>query len=529
MLILYNANILTPEHGNRFGTALAIQGEYILDVGDDAYILANYGYRAKILDMDGKTIWPGLTDSHIHLLEYGLSLNYVDCETPTLPACLNRIDEKARQTPPGEWILGHGWNQNTWEHGFGNAAILDSITSEHPIYLTSKSLHSAWINSKAMQIANITADSVDPHEGVIQRDDQGVPTGILLESAVNLCKDKIPLPDENQIKKALLNAQNELLSMGVTGVHDFDGLNCFSALQIIDAEGSLHIHVIKGIPVDNLPEATELGIRAGYGNDHIRIGPVKLFADGALGPHTAAMTSPYEDDPNNSGILFLNSEQIFTHGKKAVESGLNLAIHAIGDRANKEVLDGLVKLRAYEADRHLPPLRHRIEHVQLINPDDQKRLAKYKIIASMQPIHAISDMEMADRYWGKRSKHAYAWQTIRQNKSILVFGSDAPVESPNPFWGLHAAVNRTRFSDGSPGKSWYPEQRLSLSHALQAYTYGPAYAAGIETHSGNISPGYNADLIILDSDPFKTSTESLHTIKPSATMVNGKWVWKADE
>ena len=268
------------------------------------------------------------------------------------------------------------------------------------------------------------------------------------------------------------------------------------------------------------------------GDDWLRIGGVKMFADGALGPQTAAMLQPYQGDPQNRGMLLMDSEEIFEHGRQAVENGLPVAVHAIGDRANHEVLDAIEQLRRLENEINTTSrrpgrrLRHRIEHVQLIHAGDAARLAQLGVVASMQPIHATSDMLMADRFWGERAALSYAWKTQLEHGAMLAFGSDAPVESPNPFWGLHAAVTRQRV-DGSPGpQGWYPEQRLSLEQALHGFTTGAAYVAGWEDRLGKLAPGYLADLIVMESDPFECEPQQLHSLKPSATMVNGEWVFQ---
>jgi predicted amidohydrolase YtcJ len=291
--------------------------------------------------------------------------------------------------------------------------------------------------------------------------------------------------------------------------------------------GDLRLRVIKSLPIETLDHAVALGLHTGFGDDWLRIGSLKIFADGALGPHTASMLTPYDDDHNNFGMLLLDNEELFELGQKAVENGLSLAVHAIGDRANHEVLRAFEQLRRYETQQENTfNLRHRIEHVQLLHPDDAAKLAKLGIIASMQPIHATSDMKMADTYWGKRAENAYAWQTQLQRGATLSFGSDAPVESPNPFWGLHAAVTRQR-QDGSPGpQGWYPEQRLTIQDALHAYTTGPAFAAGMENRLGKLAPGCLADLLVLEADPIICRATELREITPHAVMISGNWVIK---
>jgi hypothetical protein len=285
--------------------------------------------------------------------------------------------------------------------------------------------------------------------------------------------------------------------------------------------------VLKNIPVELLDQAFDLGLRSGFGDDWLRIGNVKVFMDGALGPHTAAMFQPYIGEENNRGILNMDGEELFEHGRKAAQVGLGMTVHAIGDRANHEVLNAYEQLRKYETENRLPHLRHRIEHVQIVHPDDAPRLGKLNVVASMQPIHATSDMLMADAFWGGRAKLSYAWRTQLDFGARLAFGSDAPVESPNPFWGLHAAVTRRR-ADGSPStEGWYPEQILTMAEALESYTLGPAYAANMENRLGRLAPNHLADLIVLEEDPFTCDPDELLTLQSSATMVGGEWVYQS--
>lgn len=527
MLILYHGQVYqrstTGQPGSR--TALAVQDGKIAAVGSDAEILAQYGSRARQVDLNGAVVWPGLTDAHIHLEYYALGLQHVDCETDTLAECLRRVSVRAQEAAKDDWIIGHGWNQNIWPEGFGSAAMLDAVSGGHPVFLTSKSIHSAWINSRAMQIAGIAANTPDPPGGAIQRDAAANPTGILLEGAMGLVMQQIPQPTIHQLSEALLRAQENLWRMGITGVHDFDSAACFSALQLLHQSGKLKLRVIKNLQGEQLAHAAAMGLRTGFGDDFLRVGSLKFFADGALGPHTAAMLNSYKNSPEEMlGILLLEKDQVVEFGQQAVKAGFSLAIHAIGDRANREIIDAYTQLRTFERQNGLPHYRHRIEHVQLLHPKDISRLASQHILASMQPIHATSDMQMADLYWGDRSQFAYAWNSIHQAGAALAFGSDAPVESPNPFFGLHAAVTRRRV-DGTPGENgWYPEQRLSLETALAGFTTGAAYAGGMENTLGKLEPGFAADLIVLERDPFQIPPDELYSIQPSATMVAGEWV-----
>ncbi len=526
MKLLYNANIHTLDSKYPSASAILIAGGRIIAVGDRDKLESLAHGKLEKQDMKGKTILPGLTDAHIHLQFYSLGLAKVDCETKTKEECLNRVAERARNSKPGEWVLGHGWNQNEWSVGgeWPTASELDAIAPNNPIYLTAKSLHAAWANTAALNLANITADSPNPKDGAIQRDAKGQATGILLETAMGLVGGVVPEPTINDIEQAIQKAQPILWKMGITGVHDFDRRDSFMALQSLRASSKLKLRVNKNIPVESVEQANALGLRTGFGDEWLWIGSVKAFMDGALGPHTAAMFQPYENEAENKGILNMDGEELFEHCRKAADVGLSMTVHAIGDRANHEVLNAYEQLRKYETEKGLPHLRHRIEHVQIIHPDDAPRLAKLNVIASMQPIHATSDMFAADRFWGDRSQFSYAWRTQLNHGAPIAFGSDAPVESPNPFWGLHAAVTRQR-ADGSPSaEGWYPEQKLTLAEALSAYTLGAAYAANAEDRLGKLAENYLADLIVLDEDPFKIDPENLLSLNAAATMINGEWV-----
>jgi predicted amidohydrolase YtcJ len=529
MHLLINAEIHTLNPSRPIVSAVAIEQGRFVALGSDSELLLAFGSRAVYEDMEGRTLWPGLTDAHFHLEMYALGLQRIDCETTTRDECVRRVAVRAQTTPPGQWILGHGWNHNVWLEGFGTIADLDAAAPNHPVFLTAKSVHSAWVNSAALRMAGITSSTPDPEGGKLIRDSRGNPTGILLENAIGLVERIIPAPGVAEVSRAIQEALPRLWKMGLTGLHDCDGSRCFSALQILDQQSKLQFRVVKNIPLEHVERAVKLGLRSGFGSDHLRIGSIKLFADGALGPQTAAMLQPYEGDPTNTGMLLLDSEQVLEFGQQAATSGLSLAIHAIGDRANHEILNAYAQLRAFEHQAQLPALRHRIEHVQVLHPHDFFRLAELNVIASVQPIHATSDMLIADRFLGTRSAGAYPFRTLLESGAHLAFGSDAPVESPNPFWGIHAAVTRRR-ADGTPGvDGWYSEQRLPIDAALRGYTTGPAYAAGWENQLGRISPGFFADLIVLPESPFNLPPQELHRVSPLATMVGGEWVWKAEK
>jgi len=523
-LSLINARIFTMDAGSAEVSGLVVKA------GKISHLLTGAEGKeppaqGNFLDMEGKIILPGLIDSHLHLRNYAETLDKIDCETQTKIECLERVRERTRNAPPGEWILGHGWNHNNWQDGYGTAAELDQFVPDHPAYLTGKSLHVSWANSKALNLAGISKNTQDPPGGRLQRDADGIPTGILFEDAVKLIESVIPKPTVDQVASSILKAQESLWKMGLTGVHDFDRELCIQALQLLTQDGLLHLRVLKSIPSSFLNQAIQLGLKTGDGSDWLWFGGVKEFMDGALGPQTAAMLAPYQGS-EEMGMLLKSEDEIIDLGRKAAKQGLSLSIHAIGDLANRTLLDALENIRSYEKEIGLDPLPHRIEHVQLIDPADLPRLSELGIIASMQPTHAISDMEMAAAYWGERTATAYAPKAQFDRGALVIFGSDAPVETPNPWLGIHAAVTRQRV-DGSPGPDgWHPEGRISIDQALKAYTVNPALAAGKENSQGKLSPGYWADLIVLNNDPYSCSAEKLAENQPLGTMVAGKWVYR---
>lgn len=527
MKFLLNAHVYTFDRENPLASAIALQGDRILAAGEASELRQRFSGRCQEVDLGGKTILPGLTDSHLHLEQYALSLRKINCETSSKAECLQRLRERVSEVTSGEWILGHGWNQNNWPEGYGSIQELDSIAPVNPVFLTAKSLHAAWVNSRAFQLAGISQDSVDPPNGVLGRDMESRLSGIVFENAVSLIEKSIPAPSVEKVAESLLIAQQDLWQKGLTCVHDFDRARCLAALQVLHANNKLKLRVLKSLPYEHMNQATEIGLRSGFGDDYLRIGGVKIFADGALGPRTAAMFQPYEQEPLNTGLLFLEADDLYEIGRRAVDAGLSLAVHAIGDRANHLVLNAYERLVDYERQvRFRPSLPHRIEHLQIIRPDDAPRLARYGVVASMQPLHATSDMEMAERSWGNRSAQAYGFKTQLECGASLVFGSDAPVESPNPFLGIHAAVTRRRL-DGEPGvPGWYPEQRLTVQQAIEAYTLTAATISGWGDRLGKIAPGYLADLVILNRDPFACQPEELPVIKPLKTMVSGDWVFE---
>jgi len=526
--ILLNARIHTLNPAQPQATALAIWRGRIVAAGTDDAMRALAGPGTAIDNAEGCTVLPGLTDAHIHWEGVARSLHSVDLfEVPSKEEALRRVAARARQTPPGEWIEGRGWTQALWpDAAFPTAADLDAVAPDHPVYLTAKSGHAAWVNSLALKRAGIAASTPDPASGAFLRDASGQPSGILLEDpAMTLVARHIPTPTPEQVASWMSEAQRQAWAAGLTGLHDYDNPGCLIALQMLRERGDLGLRVVKQINDPWIEHAHELGLRSGFGDEWLRIGGLKIFADGALGPRTAAMIAPYEGEPDNVGIVVTDKETMFDLVSRASAAGLPSTIHAIGDRAVHDVLDVYEAVRAQEAARGVPRTarRHRIEHVQIIHPDDARRLGALGIIASMQPIHATSDYAMADRYWGARARWSYNWRLQREAGAVLAFGSDAPVEPFAPLLGIFAAVTRRR-PDGSPGPDgWYPEGRLDVDTTLRAFTQGPAYAAGMEHDLGTLAPGYLADLVVLDRDLYTIAPDEILATRVLGTMVGGEW------
>jgi predicted amidohydrolase YtcJ len=525
-LILYNANIYTIDPTKPIAKAIAIHNNKILALGDDQS-MRNLLPNTESIDLKGRCVIPGLIDAHLHWEWVSLGLKNIDCETPTLDELLRRVAERVRITPPDKWIRGHGWNQNVWGGKFPTKADLDRVAPNQPVYLTAKSGHAGLANSVALRLANVTASTPNPAHGEIVRDEHGEPTGVFFEDAMDLITKKIPEVTAQEVANAMRDAIPHAHRVGLTGVHDFDGALALRAWQILKENDDLNLRVSKTIPVYLLDHAIALGIRSGFGDNWLRINGVKTFADGALGPRTALMIDPYIGEPNNRGIAVTDKEEMFENVRKASVAGLSSTIHAIGDKANHDVLDVYESVRKEEAQRGDSRLRHRIEHVQLLHPDDFKRLGQLNVIASMQPIHATSDMLLAEKYWGHpRSEGGYTWRTQLNAGAMLVFGSDAPVESFDPLQGIHAAVTRRR-ADGTPDvDGWFPEQKLSVLEAVHGFTLGAAYASYEEKIKGSLTPGKLADLVVLDQDIFTIEPMEILNTKIEATMIDGKFVWR---
>jgi len=525
--ILHHGTIITQDPDNRRASAIAIARGRIVAVGTDDDILEMATAHTVKENLEGRVVIPGLTDAHLHWQMTARALDEVDVfEVPEKAVAVDRVRERVGTVASGDWILGHGWSQEYWvDKRFPTAADLDVVSPDNPVALRAKSGHATWVNSVALRMAGIDADTDDPPGGHIGRDEAGKPTGILYETASDLVSRHWPVSDTERLADQMEVAQKLALAAGLTGFHDFDGPECMRALQLLRERGKLGLRVVKNVNDPHIEHAHELGIRWGFGDDWIRIGGLKIFADGALGPRTALMVDAYENEPENFGIAVTDKETMLALVSKASAAGMPSTIHAIGDKAVQDVLDVYEAVRKEETARGEAPStrRHRIEHVQVVHPDDKTRLAELDVIASMQPIHATSDYPMADAYWGDRCGLAYNPRMQIDQGVTVAFGSDSPIDPFDPLNGIYAAVARRR-PDGSPGpEGWYPANRVSVAEALLGFTVGPAYAAGMEDRLGRLKAGYLADLVVLDRDITRVPTDDIPDLQVVATMVGGKW------
>ncbi|MDH3410115.1 MAG: amidohydrolase, partial [Gammaproteobacteria bacterium] len=525
-IALVNINGYTPTGAGlrEFNMLVISDNGRVLAVGDQA--LLNAHPDAVRIDGRGRTVLPGLTDAHAHV--YGLGFLAVSLDltgSPSLREALRQIAEYSASVPHSSWIQGRGWNQVLWPvQEFPRAADIDDVVSERPVWLRRIDGHAGWANSKAIEIAGIDNDTPDPIGGNIVRDASGKATGILIDKAMALVAQHIPAPDKDDIRAAYLEASRYLLSLGMTSVHDA-GINIREAEVYMsmadDGELGMRIYAMLSDAGENL-DAMGAPLQ-GYGDDRLEIAAVKIYADGALGSRGAALIEPYSDDVENRGLPFFTADELTGFTRKANGMGFQAAIHAIGDLGNRMALDAFDAVQGGKPS----PLRNRIEHAQIIALADLPRFAKLGVIASMQPTHATSDMNMAeDRVGAERIKGGYAWRRLLESGAVIASGSDFPVELANPWHGLYAAVTR-QSRDGEPEGGWYADQALTRAEALHTFTLAAAYAAHQEDRLGSLEPGKWADFVMIDRDYFDIPASEIDDIQVLETWVGGKRVFQA--
>lgn len=475
---------------------------------------------AEWLDLGSAVVVPGLTDSHIHLLEWALGAERPDLTAVTSVAgVIDRVAEVAASAPTTAWLELSGWDAGLRDRA--SLERLDAAAAGRAVSLVAHDLHSVWLSSEAMGRLGIDEKTPDPPGGALERDAEGRPTGVLLERAMDLWYEGRPRPVDADRKAALTRGQRRLHERGITGVHSVEAPDAFRILQQVESAGELRLRVLHHLPQRFLDPLIECGWTSGFGGEWLRLGGIKYFTDGALGSGTAWMLEPYEGSENR-GVRRLDPEELFRDVARAARAGLAATIHAIGDAAVRMTLDALEA-----AGPAGPRLPHRIEHLQCLHPDDLARVGRLGLVASMQPSHLLTDIALAEARWGpERSRRTMALNSLRRAGAVLAFGSDAPVERPDPREGFYAArARQTR--EGYPDGGWYPEERLPGLAVLEAYTLGAAYAAGDAHRRGRLAPGFDADWVAFDRDPVTEEAHSLLDLRVEATMVAGELVYRA--
>jgi len=512
-LALLNGNVVTMDRRVKRAQAVAVRGERILCVGKNSDVKRLVGRRTRVIDLRGRTVVPGMIDTHIHFIDYGLSLERIDLRgVRSIAEIQAKVASKVEKSPPGLWILGRGWDQERLkERRYPDRHDLDKVSPENPILLNRVCGHVCVTNSLGLQLANVTNETPDPLGGQIDKEaGTREPTGVLRDKAMSLVWQHVPPPTIDDLVTAIHVASTRALSAGLTTVHALlKDSSYVEALQKARATGKLGIRVYMGIPVDLLDCLIRLGIRTGFGDTWLKIGCVKVLLDGSLGGRTAALKEPYADDPGNRGLLLYRDDEFRQLVERAHSSGYQLAIHAIGDHAVELALGAIQRA----LDRHhRKDHRHRIEHASIISSEQIERLANMGVVASVQPAFVTSDFWATDRVGKDREECVYPFKTIFR-KAIASAGSDCPVERIDPLEGIWAAVTRGGF---------HPKERLKVGDALRMYTVNGAYASFEEKEKGSITEGKLADMIVLSRDPFKAPPNELKSIEVEEAIIGGR-------
>jgi len=534
-LVIVNANIYTaapvpPAMPQRpEARALAVRGSHIVAIGESDIVRQYVGPRTRVVDLGGRTVLPGLIDSHGHMLGFGTRLSDVDVVgTTSYDDVIERVAERAKSVPAGEWTLGRGWDQNDWpETAMPHHAALSRAVPNHPVRLTRIDGHAALVNRKALELAGIGRDTKDPEGGAILHDAAGEPTGVLVDKAALLVHSILPPITQAERERRLLEAMRECARLGLTMVHDA-GIDMaeWSAYRALLARGTFPIRIAAMARAGGALADSLLRVGAIQG-DRLSLGAIKVVADGALGSRGALLGYPYSDDPSNLGLSTFPLEQLRTLGERALRKRVQVRVHAIGDSANHGTLD------AFEAafnGRPRPGARWAIEHAQIVRPDDVGRFARLGVVASMQPTHATSDGPWAESRLGpERVRWGYTWRDFIVAGVPLASGSDFPVESANPILGLYAAITRRDLDGKLPAGGWFPGQRMTPAEALRSFTATGAWLAFREADLGTLEPGHQADFIVVDRDVIGGPPEEIPRATVTWTVVGGKTVFEARE
>lgn len=527
-VVVTNGRIYTADGARPVVDAMAIRGGRIVFVGDRAGARALTGANTRTLDLQGRTVIPGMTDAHAHVTGLGQSLLNVDLTgTTSYQQVIDRVVERARNTPKGEWIIGRGWDQNDWgDTRWPTQEALSRAVPEHPVFLERVDGHAGLVNALALQKASVTKATKDPSGGAIERDAQGNPAGVFIDNAQGLIERAIPAMTRAQVKNAIKLAIAEMHRWGLTGVHDAGAsATVLELYEELGREGALNIRLYAMIS-DHAPTIDAWftrGPQNGLHDGMLWVRSVKLYQDGALGSRGAALLEPYSDDARTSGLLVSAPEHIKDVATRALRAGFQVNTHAIGDRGNRLVLD------AFEAAlKEVPTADHRfrVEHAQILNSDDIPRFAALGVIPSMQASHQTSDMYWAGNRLGEgRLRGAYAWRSLIESGVVIPNGSDFPVEHVNPLISFKAAVSR-QDARGWPEGGWYPEQRMTRDEALKSMSLWAAYAAFQENELGSLTAGKRADFVVLDQDIMRVPDAMLPDTRVLSTWVGGRNVYE---
>jgi predicted amidohydrolase YtcJ len=532
-LIVHNGKVWTGDPAKPDARAVAVWRGRILAVGTDADVKALAGPNTKLIDLKGGRLVPGFYDSHVHFLEGGQSLGRIDLkDAKDEQEFGKRLVAFDRNTPRERWIVGGLWDHDrTFKGELPTAATIDRYVKDRPVFIQRYDGHMGVANSAALKRAGVTADNKDPPGGVIYRLADGkTPSGVLKDNAMALVARFIPEPDDEELLEAVRAALSAAAQVGVTSVQDLDGSGpetrrkLFRIYQKLAREGKLTCRIDLRWPIALYKELANTGAQADFGNDYVRIGGVKGFMDGSLGSSTAKMFDPYESDAKNVGVYVTEPDTMRSYIRSADAAGLNVCVHAIGDQANAVLLDLFADVAKQNGARDR---RFRVEHVQHLRPLDYKRFRELNVIASMQPYHAIDDGRWAEgRIGAKRCASSYAYRALLDAGAKLAFGSDWPVAPLDPVPGIDAAVNRRTLDGKHPG-GWFPEQRISVAEAVEAYTMGSAFAAQQEKDRGSIAAGKLADFVLLSRDIFAPAEkDKIADTKVLLTVVGGRVVFE---
>jgi len=505
-VILENGTVRTLDPSLPEARALAIAGDRIAGgVGVHETALAS----PERVDLRGRCVLPGFNDAHVHFPTWALAQQQVRLEgTHSIDEALERVAAAVPELEPGRWLSGMGWRSGDWSPAVEpTKEALDRVTGDTPTALMARDYHSLWLNSAALARAN---GDLEVDGGVVVRDERGEPTGVLREECAWHFRDTHVRPTENEMVEASRAGIKLANARGVTAIHDKDGwLGALGVFQRLQADGSLSLRVWESHPKDELDTLLALPLHGPFGNEMLRLGYVKAFMDGTLGSQTARML-------DGTGVEITSQAELEDVIVRAAEHGFPVAVHAIGDRANRDALDAFESTQDVWRDK----VRPRVEHAQLLAPEDLPRFAALGVACSVQFSHAPSDRDLADRFWAGKTDRAYAYRSLWESGAVLANGSDAPIEELDPWAGVCAGVLRTI----DDRKAWHPEQRLMLEQALVATCVNPAWLAGDERRRGKLIPGYFADLVVLDRDPFQLDPDELPSVQVVATMVGGRWV-----